>query len=105
MTEELELKKKFEKVLNQFGAWYYYPSERMFSDRRYPEMIATYKGRFFAFEFHPRYETDADVSYDCLEDIRKAGAEAFVVRDETIKDIRARFKSLTAADKHDELES
>ena len=36
---------------------YYHPSERMFVDRRYPEMIATYKGRFFAFEFHLNSET------------------------------------------------
>ena len=48
MTEELKLKRKFEKVLKDYGAWYYHPSERMFGDRRYPEMIATYKGRFFA---------------------------------------------------------
>lgn len=105
MTEELELKKKFEKVLKQFGAWYYYPTERMFRDRRYPEMIATYKGRFFAFEFHPGYETDSNVSYDCLEDIRKAGAEAFIVRDETIKDIKKKFSQLQIENRHDELES
>lgn len=105
MTEELELKKKLEKVLKQFGVWYYYPSERMFSDRRYPEMIATFKGRFFAFEFYPKYETSDVVSWDCIEDIKKTGADAYVVRDETIREIKARFKSLAASDKNDELES
>ena len=105
MTEELELKKKLEKVLKQFGVWYYYPSERMFSDRRYPEMIATFKGRFFAFEFHPKYETSDCVSWDCLKDIKKTGAEAFIVRDETIKDIKKRFSQLQNENQHDELVS
>ena len=105
MTEESQLKRKLEKLLNHFGAWYYYPSERMFSDRRYPEMIATFKGRFFAFEFSPKYETSDVVSWDCIEDIKKTGADAFVVRDETIKEIRARFNSLQSENPHDELES
>ena len=94
MTEELKLKKKVEKVLDGFGAWYYYPSERMFSDRRYPEMIATFRGRFFAFEFYPKYETSDVVSWDCLNDIKKAGGQAFVVKDETVNNITILFKQL-----------
>ena len=94
MTEEQKLQKKFEKILKKFGAWYYYPTERMFSDRKYPTMIATYKGLFFAFEFHPKYETSDVVSWDCLNDIKKAGGKAFVVKDETVNNITILFKQL-----------
>ena len=103
--ERSDLVNKFEKILKKHKVWFYYPSERIFDDRKYPTMIATHKGRFFAFELLPKYETKDVVSWDCIDDFKKTGAIAEVVRHDNLKEIESMFINLKEFNQHDELES
>ena len=95
MTPEAKVKKKVKLVLDELGAYHFFPLMGGFGRAGVPDIIGCYKGHFFAIECKAGKNTTTALQDRELEKIRKAGGVAIIVNEENIEDVKAAIQAHT----------
>lgn len=86
-TPEGKVKAKVDRMLNQFGVWFFSPQAGPYGRAGIPDRIACVAGRFVGIEVkadETRKPTKLQVQ--CMEKIEASGGKCFVVYDEATLD-------------------
>ena len=95
MTPEAKVKKKVKLVLDELGAYHFFPLMGGFGRAGIPDVIGCYNGCFFAIECKAGKNTTTALQDRELEKIRKAGGVALIVNEENIEDVKAAIQAHT----------
>lgn len=94
-TPEAKMKKKVDKVLKEFGIWFFAPQSGIYGRSGIPDRIACVNGLMVGIEVKAaggKYKVTA-LQEKTMEDMMLAGAVCFVVRDdESLEGLRTWLK-------------
>lgn len=83
-TPEGKVKKKVVELLKAYKIWYFFPANNGFGKAGIPDIIAIVDGVFVGIEVKAdRTKKPTALQVKCGEEIRRAGAEWFLVCDDT----------------------
>lgn len=82
MTPEAKVKARVTKLLKERGAYYAMPVAGGFGNAGVPDILVCYKGRFVGIECKAGKGQTTALQDKHLQDIRNAGGEALVVRED-----------------------
>lgn len=94
MTPEARVKAQCRKVLDTHGAYYFFPATGGFGRSGVPDIIGSYKGRFFAIECKAGKGTVTMLQEREIRRINESGAKAIVVNEENLGDVVKLLESL-----------
>jgi Holliday junction resolvase len=86
-TPEAKVKAKCRKLLDTFGAYYFFPATGGFGRSGVPDIIISYKGRFFAIECKAGNNKPTPLQLNEIKAINDSGAVAIVVNEDNIDDV------------------
>jgi Holliday junction resolvase len=86
-TPEAKVKSKCRKLLDAFGAYYFFPATGGFGRSGVPDIVISYKGRFFAIECKAGNNTPTPLQQREIKAINDSGAVAIVVNEDNIDDV------------------
>ena len=86
-TPEAKVKAKCRKLLDTFGAYYFFPATGGFGRSGVPDIIISYKGRFFAIECKAGKGKPTPLQQKEINAINDSGAVAIVVNEYNIVDV------------------
>lgn len=87
MTPESKVKAKVVALLKQYKVYYFFPVAGVFTRGGIPDIIACYQGRFIGIECKAGKNTCTKLQLMELENIRKAGGIALVIREDNIEEL------------------
>jgi len=87
MTPEAKVKAKCRKLLDTFGAYYFFPATGGFGRSGVPDIVISYKGRFFAIECKAGNNKPTPLQLNEIKAINDSGAVAIVVNEDNIDDV------------------
>jgi len=94
MTPEAKVKAKVRKVLDELGAYYVMPVTSGFGKQGAPDFLVCLSGRFVGIECKAGSNRPTALQEKNLEQIEKAGGEAFVVNEDGIEPLREVLDSI-----------
>jgi Holliday junction resolvase len=86
-TPEAKVKSKCRKLLDAFGAYSFFPATGGFGRSGVPDIVISYKGRFFAIECKAGNNTPTPLQQREIKAINDSGAVAIVVNEDNIDDV------------------
>jgi len=86
-TPEAKVKAKCRKLLDTFGAYYFFPATGGFGRSGVPDIVISYKGRFFAIECKAGNNKPTPLQQREIKAINDSGAVAIVVNEDNIDDV------------------
>ena len=86
-TPEAKVKSKCRKLLDAFGAYYFFPATGGFGRSGVPDIVISYKGRFFAIECKAGNNKPTPLQQREIKAINDSGAVAIVVNEDNIDDV------------------
>ena len=87
MTPEAKVKNKAVKQLKELGAYYFFPATGGFGRSGVPDIVISYKGRFFAIECKAGNNKPTPLQQREIKAINDSGAVAIVVNEDNIDDV------------------
>jgi len=93
-TPEKAVKAKVVRVLKEAGAYYFYPVMNGFGRSGIPDIIGSYKGKFFAIECKAGKGKPTALQLKEMIAINDSGARAIVVNENNIDDVAKLLESL-----------
>jgi len=72
-------------MLNEHGAYYFFPVTGGYGRSGVPDIVVCHKGRFLAIECKAGYNKPTALQEAEMAKIRKAGGETLVIREDTIE--------------------
>jgi Holliday junction resolvase len=96
MTPEARVKKKVKLLLDELGAYHFFPLMGGFGRAGVPDIIGCYKGFFFAIECKAGSNKTTALQDRELEKIREAGGVAIVINEENIEHVKAAIQAHTS---------
>ena len=94
MTPEAKVKAKVRKVLDELGAYYVMPVTGGFGRQGAPDFLVCLSGRFVGIECKAGSNKPTPLQEKNLEQIEKAGGEAFVLNEDGIGQLREVLDSI-----------
>jgi Holliday junction resolvase len=88
MTPEAKVKKKVVAILNEAGAYYFYPVTGGYGRSGVPDIIACYKGMFIAIECKAGNNKPTPLQNKNLKEIADAGGIAKVINEDNIHEVK-----------------
>jgi Holliday junction resolvase len=86
-TPEAKVKAKCRKLLDTFGAYYFFPATGGYGRSGVPDIVGSYKGRFFAIECKAGNNKPTPLQLNEIKAINDSGAVAIVVNEDNIDDV------------------
>jgi len=99
MTPEAKVKAKVRKVLDELGAYYVMPVTGGFGRQGAPDFLVCLSGRFVGIECKAGKNKPTPLQVKNLEQIEKAGGEAFVLNEDGIEQLREVLDSIVFINK------
>jgi Holliday junction resolvase len=93
-TPEAKVKAKVKKVLDTHGAYYFMPIGGPYSRAGVPDIVGSYKGKFFAIECKAGKGKPTALQLKEMIAINDSGARAIVVNEDNIDDVEKMLKGL-----------
>jgi hypothetical protein len=93
MTPEAKVKRKVKAVLDELGAYHFFPLMGGFGRAGVPDIIGCYNGYFFAIECKAGSNKTTALQDRELATIRKAGGVAIIINEENIEDVKAAIQA------------
>lgn len=95
-TPEAKVKKKVTKVLDEFGAYYFYPVTGGFGRSGVPDIVACVRGRFIGIEvkFDAKKNPPTALQEKNLREISEQGGVSLVVDEFNIDSLRTLLSSI-----------
>lgn len=93
MTPEAKVKKKVKAILDELGAYHFFPLMGGFGRAGVPDIIGCYKGCFFAIECKAGSNKTTELQERELEKIRRAGGVAIVINEGNLADVKAAIQA------------
>lgn len=87
-TPEAKVKAKVKKILNDLGAYHFFPMTGGFGHSGIPDVIACLQGRFIGIECKTRGNKPTALQLDQLEKIRSHGGLALVVNEDSLEQLK-----------------
>jgi Holliday junction resolvase len=81
MTPEAKVKKKVAELLKKYNAYYFFPAMGAFGRAGIPDIVGSYRGRFFAVECKAGKGKTTALQEAEIDKIRAAGGKAFVINE------------------------
>ena len=88
-TPEKKVKSKVVVQLKELGAYYFYPVTSGFGASGVPDIIACYKGKFFAFECKANGNKPTALQQLNIDRINGAGGTALVINEDNMDKIKS----------------
>ena len=95
MTPEKKVKNKVVTVLQDAGAYYFYPVAGGYGSAGIPDIIACYMGRFFAIECKAGKGKTTALQDRNIAQIKDAGGFAIVVNEENLIEVQEILDHIT----------
>ncbi len=92
-TPERKVKDKVVVQLKELGAYYFYPVTSGFGASGVPDIIACYKGKFFAFECKANGNKPTALQQLNIDRINGAGGTALVINEDNMDKIKEILES------------
>jgi Holliday junction resolvase len=89
MTPEGKVKKRVNKILEKYGAYYFSPVTGGFGRSGVPDIIVCYLGVFIGIECKAGDNKPTALQLKNLEDIHTNGGWGMIVNEETVEDVEA----------------
>lgn len=86
-TPEKKVKQKVVKVLEEAGAYYFYPVSGGYGSSGVPDIVCCYKGAFIGIECKAGNNTPTALQLKNLERISKSGGYSLVINEANIEDV------------------
>ena len=86
-TPEAKVKATVVKILKQYGAYYFFPATGGYGRSGVPDIVGSYKGKFFAIECKAGNNKPTPLQQREIEAINDSGAVAIVVNEDNIDDV------------------
>jgi Holliday junction resolvase len=93
MTPEAKVKKKVKAILDELGAYHFFPLMGGFGRAGVPDIIGCYQGCFFAIECKAGSNKTTELQERELEKIRRAGGVAIVINEGNLEDVKAAIQA------------
>lgn len=93
MTPEAKVKKKVKAILDELGAYHFFPLMGGFGRAGVPDIIGCYQGCFFAIECKAGSNKTTELQERELEKIRRAGGVAIVINEGNLEDVKATIQA------------
>lgn len=93
-TPEKKVKTQVTSILKTFGAYYFYPITNGFGRSGVPDIVGSYKGKFFAIECKAGKGKPTALQLKEMIAINDSGARAIVVNENNIHDVAKLLESL-----------
>jgi Holliday junction resolvase len=93
MTPEAKVKKKVKAILDELGAYHFFPLMGGFGRAGVPDIIGCYEGCFFAIECKAGSNKTTELQERELEKIRRAGGVAIVINEGNLEDVKATIQA------------
>lgn len=93
-TPEAKVKAKVKKILDTYGAYYFMPIGGMYSRAGVPDIVGSYRGKFFAIECKAGKGKTTALQDKEIAAINASGAQAIVVNEENLGDVPKLLESL-----------
>lgn len=93
-TPEAKVKAKCRKLLDTFGAYYFFPATGGFGRSGVPDIIISYKGRFFAIECKAGNNKPTPLQQREIKAINDSGAIAIVVNEDNVNNVAKILENL-----------
>ena len=94
MTPEGKVKAKVKKILDTRGAYYFMPIGGPYAARGVPDIVGSYKGKFFAIECKAGKGKLSMLQERALRLINESGALAIMVNEDNLDDVVTLLESL-----------
>ena len=89
LTPEAKVKKQVSKILDEYGAYYFYPATGGFGRSGVPDIIVCFKGHFIGIECKAKKNTPTALQLRELQKIVMAGGDTVVVNEDNIDVVRS----------------
>jgi Holliday junction resolvase len=86
-TPERKVKKKVVRILDEFGAYYFYPVTGGYGRSGVPDIVGCYKGKFIAIECKAGKGKTTALQDKNINAIRAQNGRALVVNEDNIADV------------------
>jgi hypothetical protein len=83
-TPETKVKKAVTKILEQYGAYHFFPATHGYGRSGVPDIVACYRGKFIGIECKAGKGVPTALQLKELRLIDEAGGCSFVVREDTL---------------------
>lgn len=93
-TPEAKVKAKVKKALDAFGAYYFMPIGGPYSRAGVPDIVGSYRGKFFAIECKAGRGKPTALQEKEIAAINASGAKAIVVNEDNLDDVAKLLESL-----------
>jgi Holliday junction resolvase len=87
-TPEKKVKDTVKKMLDTYGAYYFMPATGGYGRSGVPDIVGTYKGRFFAVECKAKDNKPTELQMREIKKILDAGGYAVIVNENTYHKIK-----------------
>jgi Holliday junction resolvase len=94
MTPEGKVKNAVKKTLDSYGAYYFMPIGGPYARMGVPDVVGSYKGKFFAIECKAGKGKPTMLQERELRIINESGARAIVVNENNLDDVSKMLESL-----------
>lgn len=88
LTPEAKVKKQVAKILDEYGAYYFYPATGGFGRSGVPDIIVCFKGHFIGIECKAKKNTPTLLQLRELQKIVVAGGFSVVINEDNIERVR-----------------
>lgn len=93
-TPEKKVKDACLDVIRKHNAYHFFPVTGGYGRSGVPDIIICYRGRFLAVECKAGYNKPTALQEKEMADIRKAGGDTLVIREDTVDMLSAWFKEM-----------
>ncbi len=94
MTPEAKVKVKVKKTLDAHGAYYFMPIGGPYAARGVPDIVGSYKGKFYAIECKAGNGKPTMLQEREIRRINESGARVIVVNEDNLDDVAKLLESL-----------
>jgi hypothetical protein len=95
ITPEKKVKQKVVKVLDEIGAYYFYPVSGGYGASGVPDVVACFKSRFIGIECKAGKNVPTALQLKNLAQITKNGGYSLVIHENNIDDLNECIKQIT----------
>jgi len=97
MTPEAKVKKQVTKILNELGAYYFFPATHGYGRAGIPDIIVCFDGRFIAIECKAENGKLTKLQQNELDKIYEHGGGAFVISPAELPMLKTKLLMLKGA--------
>ena len=94
MTPEKKVKQKVVKILEDAGAYYFYPVSGGYGASGVPDVVACFKSKFIGIECKAGTNVPTALQLKNLEKITKSGGYSLVINEDNLEDLNDCIKRI-----------